>query len=167
MNGYRMGSKRLEPDDIRLHRRHGYRLQIQCANCGRSIGYDPDTLITLCHCVAGPGQFHNLNNGSDARNVATAMCDVVISWQVDDCSRAGPAVPSHKPTKGISKKITPQPLKSLNKLRDLAERQGFEPWIRSPVCRISSAVHSTTLPPLREVSFGCQLRHCPVEEARG
>ena len=36
----------------------------------------------------------------------------------------------------------------------LAERQGFEPWIRSPVCRISSAVHSTTLPPLREVSVG-------------
>gem|GEM_PF-5355940 len=27
----------------------------------------------------------------------------------------------------------------------LAERQGFEPWIQSPVCRISSAVHSTTL----------------------
>ena len=26
-----------------------------------------------------------------------------------------------------------------------AERQGFEPWIQSPVCRISSAVHSTTL----------------------
>ncbi len=31
-------------------------------------------------------------------------------------------------------------------LQDLsAERQGFEPWIQSPVCRISSAVHSTTL----------------------
>lgn len=27
----------------------------------------------------------------------------------------------------------------------VAERQGFEPWIRLPVCRISSAVHSTTL----------------------
>ena len=26
-----------------------------------------------------------------------------------------------------------------------AERQGFEPWIQLPVCRISSAVHSTTL----------------------
>jgi hypothetical protein len=31
----------------------------------------------------------------------------------------------------------------------LAEREGFEPPIRLPVCRISSAVHSTTLPPLR------------------
>src|SRR5215213_5647550 len=31
----------------------------------------------------------------------------------------------------------------------LAERGGFEPPIRLPVCRISSAVHSTTLPPLR------------------
>jgi hypothetical protein len=30
----------------------------------------------------------------------------------------------------------------------LAEREGFEPPIRLPVCRISSAVHSTTLPPL-------------------
>src|SRR5437763_17220246 len=38
----------------------------------------------------------------------------------------------------------------------MAEREGFEPPIRLPVCRISSAVHSTTLPPLhsgaREVS---------------
>ena len=33
-------------------------------------------------------------------------------------------------------------------LRRLAEREGFEPPIRLPVCRISSAVHSTTLPPL-------------------
>src|SRR6185312_10266826 len=32
---------------------------------------------------------------------------------------------------------------------DLAEREGFEPPIRLPVCRISSAVRSTTLPPLR------------------
>ena len=32
-----------------------------------------------------------------------------------------------------------------------AERQGFEPWIQSPVCRISSAVQSTTLPPLQYV----------------
>lgn len=31
----------------------------------------------------------------------------------------------------------------------MAERGGFEPPIRLPVCRISSAVHSTTLPPLR------------------
>src|SRR5437763_13116031 len=32
----------------------------------------------------------------------------------------------------------------------LAEREGFEPPIRLPVCRISSAVHSTTLPPLHQ-----------------
>src|SRR5437588_1694895 len=31
----------------------------------------------------------------------------------------------------------------------VAEREGFEPPIRLPVCRISSAVQSTTLPPLR------------------
>ena len=31
----------------------------------------------------------------------------------------------------------------------MAERGGFEPPIRLPVCRISSAVHSTTLPPLQ------------------
>ena len=36
-------------------------------------------------------------------------------------------------------------------VRQLAERQGFEPWVPSRVRRISSAVHSTTLPPLREV----------------
>src|SRR5262249_5341061 len=32
----------------------------------------------------------------------------------------------------------------------VAEREGFEPPIRVPVCRISSAGHSTTLPPLRK-----------------
>jgi hypothetical protein len=31
----------------------------------------------------------------------------------------------------------------------LAEREGFEPPIRLPVCRISSAVLSTTQPPLQ------------------
>ena len=31
---------------------------------------------------------------------------------------------------------------------DLAEREGFEPPIGLHLCRISSAVHSTTLPPL-------------------
>ena len=35
---------------------------------------------------------------------------------------------------------------------DMAEREGFEPPIRLPVCRISSAVHSTALPPLRSRS---------------
>src|SRR5476651_1067131 len=34
-------------------------------------------------------------------------------------------------------------------IEGLAEREGFEPPIRLPVCRISSAVHSTALPPLR------------------
>src|SRR5215208_6240302 len=33
--------------------------------------------------------------------------------------------------------------------QNLAERGRFELPIRLPVCRISSAVHSTTLPPLR------------------
>ncbi len=32
---------------------------------------------------------------------------------------------------------------------NMAERVGFEPTIRLPVCRISSAVLSTTQPPLR------------------
>ena len=36
----------------------------------------------------------------------------------------------------------------------LAEREGFEPPIRLPVCRISSAVRSTTLPPLQTVAIG-------------
>jgi hypothetical protein len=35
----------------------------------------------------------------------------------------------------------------------LAEREGFEPPIRLPVCRISSAVHSTTLPPLQSLIY--------------
>src|SRR5262249_55387550 len=35
-------------------------------------------------------------------------------------------------------------------LDQMAERVGFEPTIRLPVCRISSAVLSTAQPPLRE-----------------
>lgn len=39
--------------------------------------------------------------------------------------------------------------KALRPKANLAERVGFEPTIPLQVCRISSAVHSTTLPPLR------------------
>ena len=37
--------------------------------------------------------------------------------------------------------------------RALAEREGFEPPIQLPVCRISSAVLSTTQPPLQAYDF--------------
>ena len=37
----------------------------------------------------------------------------------------------------------------LLQITDLAERVGFEPTVRLPVHRISSAAHSTSLPPLR------------------
>jgi hypothetical protein len=36
----------------------------------------------------------------------------------------------------------------------MAEREGFEPPMELPPCRISSAVHSTTLPSLREIETG-------------
>jgi hypothetical protein len=39
----------------------------------------------------------------------------------------------------------------------MAEREGFEPPIRLPVCRISSAVLSTTQPPLRGHKSGKHL----------
>jgi hypothetical protein len=42
--------------------------------------------------------------------------------------------------------------------RQLAEREGFEPPIRLPVRRISSAVLSTTQPPLRRVKTALGLR---------
>src|SRR5688500_8194351 len=37
---------------------------------------------------------------------------------------------------------------------EVAEREGFEPPMELPPCRISSAVHSTTLPSLREIENG-------------
>src|SRR5215471_3371874 len=43
----------------------------------------------------------------------------------------------------------------------LAEREGFEPPIGLHLCRISSAVHSTTLPPLQGVPVGRGLRAVP------
>ena len=36
----------------------------------------------------------------------------------------------------------------------MAEREGFEPPIGLHLCRISSAVHSTTLPPLQAPRSG-------------
>ena len=52
------------------------------------------------------------------------------------------------------------------RMRYLAERVGFEPTLRSPVNRISSAARSTSLPPLREI---CLTRPevWGVEEPRG
>ena len=47
---------------------------------------------------------------------------------------------------------TPQETTNTRNIKDLvAEREGFEPPMELPPCRISSAVQSTTLPPLREV----------------
>ena len=46
----------------------------------------------------------------------------------------------------------------------LAEREGFEPSVQLPVRRISSAVHSTTLPPLQGVIM-CGRRRIRTSEA--
>ena len=40
----------------------------------------------------------------------------------------------------------------------MAEREGFEPPIGLHLCRISSAVHSTTLPPLRSLKAAVACR---------
>ena len=39
----------------------------------------------------------------------------------------------------------------------MAERQGFEPWIRLPVYYLSKVARSTTLPPLRWHDFTISL----------
>ncbi len=44
----------------------------------------------------------------------------------------------------------------------LAEREGFEPPIRLPVCRISSAVLSTTQPPLQAFDPLCFSNFIPA-----
>ena len=49
----------------------------------------------------------------------------------------------------------------------MAEREGFEPPIRLPVCRISSAVHSTTLPPLQQGQGRGNLAKCAKSYRRG
>src|SRR5215470_17106706 len=48
-------------------------------------------------------------------------------------------------------------------LSAVAEREGFEPPIRLPVCRISSAVRSTTLPPLQALKL-CDFSSWPQNE---
>jgi hypothetical protein len=49
----------------------------------------------------------------------------------------------------------------------VAEREGFEPPIRLPVCRISSAVHSTTLPPLQVYEIATQSAFGLIVERAG
>jgi hypothetical protein len=51
--------------------------------------------------------------------------------------------------------------------RYVAEREGFEPPIRLPVCRISSAVHSTTLPPLRRTVIYHGIDYEPAKSGVG
>ena len=50
---------------------------------------------------------------------------------------------------GAKAQINYNTLIKLRFFASMAERVGFEPTIPLQVCRISSAVHSTTLPPLR------------------
>lgn len=67
---------------------------------------------------------------------------VGIGWKADPAHRFGA---SH------SVLLRSEPSVSFRMLRRVAEREGFEPPMELPPCRISSAVQSTTLPPLREV----------------
>ena len=50
--------------------------------------------------------------------------------------------------------------------KQVAERVGFEPTLRLPVNRISSAAHSTTLPPLRRSAMTQGAGPWPVGKAR-
>ena len=53
---------------------------------------------------------------------------------------------------GVTKSLLSGPFQVFRGFWDLvAEREGFEPPVELPPRRISSAVHSTTLPPLREM----------------
>ena len=54
--------------------------------------------------------------------------------------RSSAAIPSGRITKEVVSK----------KRKTMAEREGFEPPIELPLCRISSAVLSTTQPPLHK-----------------
>jgi hypothetical protein len=49
----------------------------------------------------------------------------------------------------------------------VAEREGFEPPIPLRVCRISSAVHSTTLPPLQIIETAAQSVFRLIEKKTG
>lgn len=42
-----MGSKRL--DNIADYRRHGFDLQVQCANCGHTKRHAAETILALCN----------------------------------------------------------------------------------------------------------------------
>src|SRR5262245_29859769 len=50
----------------------------------------------------------------------------------------------------LAVRVDENPRSSIISIGYLAEREGFEPPVRLPVLRISSAARSTTLPPLRK-----------------
>ena len=96
------------------------------------------------------------NAGCTAHEIMAALAPKTLAEGLMLPFRLGSLTP---PVAWVRRWVAEVVLKKTNIIKylwiDLAEREGFEPPIRLPVCRISSAVHSTTLPPLREGSCTC------------
>ena len=111
------------------------------ARCGTALGSFDATFRTAFDFLANPWNIWENGGLAEKRTVLnlTLASHLVWDW-----------------SQGVRTAELSLPFKALQDENEakviMAERQGFEPWIPSRVCRISSAVHSTTLPPLREVS---------------
>ena len=129
-------------------------LDEKASKCG-SVARDYDeSFRTAFEFIANPWKLWNTGTFDDKRIVLNLTLGSHLEYDWDE---------------GVRTAELSLPFKLLQDVCDrekvMAEREGFEPSIPLRVCRISSAVHSTTLPPLREVSRGCEAG--PVEEARG
>jgi hypothetical protein len=82
------------------------------------------------------------------------------AWSASNAASAGGSRRRQCTTAGVglAAHLIAEGKLSLRFCSEVAEREGFEPPIRLPVCRISSAVHSTTLPPLRRCALGPSTR---------
>ena len=89
-----------------------------------------------------PGRTSRL--GSSATTAPTRPARIT-DWRVFSIWTTYPQQKKRRPSYGKRRKKPNYAMKT----RVMAERMGFEPTIPLQVCRISSAVHSTTLPPLR------------------
>jgi hypothetical protein len=111
---------------------------------------EKQAIITACEArqrirIEGGG-YHREHLRALAQRVEVADREVRIMGSKSDLLRTLAAISGVKSaTGGVRSSV-------------LAEREGFEPPIGLHLCRISSAVHSTTLPPLR----GCQNGRSPA-----
>jgi site-specific DNA recombinase len=110
------------------------------ARCGTMAKSFDDSVRTAFEFVANPWNLWENGNLNDKRIVLKLTLATHLQYDWNEGVRT--------PELSLPFKVLED---NFDREKVMAERVGFEPTLRLPVNRISSAAHSTTLPPLRAV----------------